>query len=845
MRRIGIAALIVGTLAAGTLRAEVDLIAPETPWRLFLVRALPVVGTRAEPAPVRRGKIREPSPLPPETWMSPDFDASTWGRVTDELPYHFGGYGSRQEGDVAVLYLRTRFGVADPAKAKDFVLKAEYRGGAIVYLNGREVARHAMPDGPVEPLTLADDYPVEAYVLPDGQTALPRSGRPAEEHLDRYEKRIRTLEVRLPAEALRRGANVLAVELHRSALRPTRQSWSTVGLASPIRLVSATGEGAVAYAEAASGLQLWNALALETVTARPELLKKSWGTGPMSMGATGLVRGNPFDAVRPVRMLAPRGGAASGQVVLSDDAALAGVEAELGALKHARGDAIPASALRVRFAAQREDDRFLDALLAEPPASTVVPVWVLADVPRDQRPGWYTGPLTVRAKGQTFRVPVQLFVSAFTVPHPTRDRPLVEFVHSPDTLALHYRAAPLSARHWELLGESLALLGELGQDVLFIPVVHKTHLGHRTGFVRWVAKGDGYEPEYAALDRWMDLYEKHCGRPRVVCLIVWKPQYGSRSKFRGAQVKDAEPILVTRFDPETGAMEPMEAPMFGTPGSETFWREMIRGVRRRVEGRWDGAELMLGQAFDSRPLPETVAFLKKASGGLRWTVFSHWIRDARPEDGRLVLENGIVVGLREQAAGAPLPVFRRHGEDDDEDVPEYDFLQAGSHRMDVVSGSPPPAWRNLPNMTGTICRIGFDFWPAEERRGRLRPIFNSGICGAWLYRGGPVAFVSPGPRGPVPTVRFRHVREGLGETEARISLVEHAATLEGEAKEAIEALLYERRMARHVARLFTQAQISLGWMGLTAREFAAAAKAQGHEEDGSWTAPPPLDRKDR
>ncbi len=840
MKRRLATALIVLAAGAATAwtdtRADVVVLPEDAPWRTYLVTAPQVRGTAANPQPVRRGKIREPSPLPPADWMQPDFDAHAWARLTDDLDAFTGEYGYRQPADMAMLCLRSRFGITDPARATDLTLEMEYRGGVIVYVNGREVGRQHMPEGPVEPLTLAEDYPLETYLLPGGGGSLRRTSRPAEEHLERYEMRIRHLKMRLPADALRRGANVLALELHRAAFRGSRDEWSTVGVCK-VGLTSRSGAGAVAYDEAAGGLQLWNALALETVAERPKPLNRGWGTGPMSISATGMRRGNPFDPLRPIRMLGPRGGVASGQVVLSCDAPVGDLKATLGPLAHAKGDVIPAGDIEVRYAAQREDERFCDALLAEPPdGATVVPVWIVAKVPAGRRPGWYTGELTLEARGRTFRVPVQLFASAFTVPEPRDDRALVALPHSPDTLAIHYGVDPLSEPHWRLLDESFKLLGQLGQDELYVPVIHKTHMGHETGFVRWVERGGGYEPEFSALERLMDLYEKHCGQPKVVCLIVWKPQYGSKANFRGAQVKGPEPIVVTRFDPRTGQMEPMEAPMFGSPGSEAFWRTMIDGVRDRVRKRgWDERALMLGQGFDSRPLAEHVEFLGRVAPGLRWQVFSHWIRDPRPENGRLVLANGMVVGFREQAGPTPLPVL----DDDYPDVPERDFLMAGSHRMDVVQWSSPPSWRNIPTMTGTLCRIPFDFWPTRERDGRLRPLLHTGICGAWLYRAGPRAIVSPGPSGPAPTVRFQMVREALAETEARIALSEALHKLpEGDRKGALQALLAERRMARHVGRAVPQAQVGLDWLGLSAREFAAAAALAGETENGAWSDPP-------
>jgi hypothetical protein len=361
--------------------------------------------------------------------------------------------------------------------------------------------------------------------------------------------------------------------------------------------------------------------------------------------------------------------------------------------------------------------------------------------------------------------------------------------------------------------------------VLYVPVVHGTHLGHRTGFIRWAKKGDGYVPDFAAMQRLMDLYEKHCGRPKVVVLHVWKPQYGSTSLFRGAQVKDREPVVVTEIDRETGAMRDLEAPLFA-----------LDGARRLVKARgWDERWVLLGQGYDSRPVKQTLTFFNRIAPGMRWNVYSHWVKDPGPEDGRLVVNDGrLEVGFREEVSGGALPELSAKYPD----VPERKYYVAGGHRIEVLTWSSPTAWRNLPNMTGTFCRIGLDFWPVTRRRGRLKSVFNTGVCGSWLYKSNPVRMTEPGPDGAVPTVRFRMLREGVQETEARIAIARALPGLEEAGAARLRRLLDERVTARRVAAALTQAQISLDWLGLTAREFAAAAELAGDPPGPAWDAPP-------
>ncbi len=104
--------------------------------------------------------------------------------------------------------------MTDPAQVKDLNLSLTYYGGAIVYVNGQELVRsHVAKQGPPG---VADGYPPAAFVAEDGKM-LPA----ANWLMDRFPKalavRARTLaNLAIPASLLRKGVNVLAIEIIRS-----------------------------------------------------------------------------------------------------------------------------------------------------------------------------------------------------------------------------------------------------------------------------------------------------------------------------------------------------------------------------------------------------------------------------------------------------------------------------------------------------------------------------------------------------------------------------------------------------------------------------------------------------
>ncbi|MEI7833233.1 MAG: glycoside hydrolase domain-containing protein, partial [bacterium] len=181
----------------------------------------------------------------------------------------------------------------------------------------------------------------------------------------------------------------------------------------------------------------------------------------------------PADPSLALKLVAARGGIASGLVVVSG--APGAVVAKAEDLKNAAGGTIP---VRLRYATRKRDlgpaagfviageqldtsvqlgqSRLLDALSDTPVAGEPTqPIWVTVDVPADAQPGAYQGTIKVQDKD----VSVALSVADFTVP-PKGERLLYVGAHqSPDSVAFRYGVTPWSAEHFKLLEPSLDLAG--------------------------------------------------------------------------------------------------------------------------------------------------------------------------------------------------------------------------------------------------------------------------------------------------------------------------------------------------------------------------------------------------
>jgi len=214
--RLSALGLLAGGLAAGLAAAQdgdgVSLWPDAPEWRVYgtVASAMAETEGRFEPA---RGQIPSTRPAPGD-WMEPGFDDREWGYARDVSP----GFGEAGSWTVSRIHLRRWFEVENPAEVRDLAIDVEYRGGVVVYVNGTEIGRSHLPEGPLTPDTMAHSYPEEAFFMPDGETMLSRvvPGGAPEEVMERYRMRVRRTGLAIPRSALRPGPNVVAVGVHRA-----------------------------------------------------------------------------------------------------------------------------------------------------------------------------------------------------------------------------------------------------------------------------------------------------------------------------------------------------------------------------------------------------------------------------------------------------------------------------------------------------------------------------------------------------------------------------------------------------------------------------------------------------
>ena len=289
-------------------------------WRDHAVKRYVTISHSMEGSPDR---LRASATPPPEAgWFAPGFDDSSWGRfrkpfaVGHNAGMCFAQWSMASPGFQAA-YLRFRFEVTDPAKAGDLTLSAHYVGGIRVFVNGSQLARGHLPQGQVGPETVSAGYGEDAYLrlfeelspkeLTRAQRRLAGKKPPRYYGFSDwrmppgsrvYEARNRKLgPVKIPASLLRRGPNVLAIEVRVAPLHPMviynhawisgygRSSAWLHGVLTKLEL-RATGSGVASGLRRPAGMQAW-AEDMHRRVYSPEFLEPGAGSGEIRLVGAG------------------------------------------------------------------------------------------------------------------------------------------------------------------------------------------------------------------------------------------------------------------------------------------------------------------------------------------------------------------------------------------------------------------------------------------------------------------------------------------------------------------------------------------------------------------------------
>jgi hypothetical protein len=786
--------------------------------------------------------VNEDTPPPPSTWLQADFDDANWPRSRGkELALVAFDEEQLMTG---LVCMRGKFTVTEPMHVKSLYLELGYRGGVVVYLNGKEIVRKDLPQGEIKPETAATSYPDSLFLTKEGTVYNFRPGW--ERNLtsdadlaERVKGRDRQIgPISIPLDQLKKGVNVLAIELHRSDYHSSIATWfgkNPEGKWQPCMIqnvrLSGVGDGVKPNLERPAGIQVWN------VDQNDRLTDHDFG--------------DPNESIHPILLPGARNGVFSGQIAVGSSSKLNNLKVSISDLSMENGTGnIPSSALRIRYGIgtslqwgsdgayrdNKEGYSWFEGLTDSMPAplkDAMQLVLVSVRTNKETAAGDYKGTVTVSADGlSSVSVPIQLHVADWVIPDPQNYRTYMGLLNSPTTLTMQYKVPEWSEEHWKYIEKSFSLLGEVGNKLVQIPVTEQGQIGNDKGMIYFIRKSDGtFDYDFSIYDRYLKVAQQYLGKPDYVAFHIW---HGT-----GWATKDSgEFISVTVLDPQTKTTSSFQVPTWGTEESKKFWTPFLLAAKSRLKALDLEKAMCVGILTDSDPPAHILKQFNEMLPECPWARGAH-INPTKKDDSVnpcTFREGGKVVfweffyGCEPASPSIPnLPAIWKYRE-----RPGISYLRRESNNLTLMECR-SKAERALFSRAKGIGREGFDYWPVLADGKTVQDIYNRYPKSSCSNRA-PTTFCYsyPGPNGAEPTLRFEALREGIQEAEALLVLSEaadkYAKEIGPQLAEKCQSLLRETLLydhLRHLDRTINLMQFTTnhyGWQDLATRLFTTAGE---------------------
>ena len=204
------------------------------------------------------------------------------------------------------------------------------------------------------------------------------------------------------------------------------------------------------------------------------------------------------------------------------------------------------------------------------------------------------------------------------------------------------------------------------------------------------------------------------------------------------------------------------------PGGKEPWKPLFDELRKRMAKRGLESAMLMGMVSDFWPSKEQATALKEVSGGLPWINACHYYQTT--------FHDGLA-GFGYQASY----FSTKHGYGRNLLGWRSKEMHAAFDRVQL-DNMPVNRWRLIAeqSITGSaigIGRLGADNWFAVKDKNGVRKAraMHRYPTADWGYLNANSSALAAGPAGPVATMRYEALREGVQECEALIC-VEDAVT---------------------------------------------------------------------
>ncbi|GAA0591657.1 hypothetical protein GCM10009001_04730 [Virgibacillus siamensis] len=392
-------------------------------------------------------------------------------------------------------------------------------------------------------------------------------------------------------------------------------------------------------------------------------------------------------------------------------------------------------------------DTLLEKSKVDVPDHSVQPIWFTFHIPKSANPGEYSGEITIETgddKKITYNL--QVTINDVAIPDPQDYEFNLDVWMNPNAIAAAYDVEPWkSEEHWDLIKKYFKDLASSGQDTITTTIIQnpwlvgwndwkpQTATGYDT-MVKWRYDGENWEFDYSIFDRYVQTGLEAGVGPHITAY--------SLLTFRGKQ-------RITYLDERTGEVvtKRMEA---GDPFWREAWTAFLNDFSDHLKRKgWLNQTYL---AFDERP-PEitskAIDLLKDAA-----PEFLDQTQMAGTEKvGKYAQNLSLAIDSLGKVTDEWIKQRREAGK-----TTTY-YVWAGDHHPNTLSFSPAVesrmmAWISADKKLDGFLRWAYNSWPKN--------VYDNPV---YAFTQGDEYFVYPGKKGPMSSIRWELLKEGIEDYE--------------------------------------------------------------------------------
>jgi len=454
----------------------------------------------------------------------------------------------------------------------------------------------------------------------------------------------------------------------------------------------------------------------------------------------------------------------SAQVAVRSNRDIKGLTGTLSDLAGQGGAQIPASAARVRYGGFVPVDE-TQVLTADPlledksvdvPANLAQPVWITLKVPRDAAPGLYHGKFALSASsGGHDDLVVSLEVLPALLPEPPDWTFHLNLWQSPTPVAQAHKVKLWSEKHWQILERYAENFAAHGMKAIMTHITHDPWDSVR-GFaddtmVEWKypgeaekGKADKFEWDFTAFDRYVELMMK-AGVNRSIDLYALVMGPGGTLKAD-----------IRYLDTAAGEYRTLEMQV-GDPLWREVWKAFLPVLRKHLKEKGWFDKAVLG--FDEKPeevMRTIFDFIASEAPDFKVASSGGYPGDERKWADEIVFH---IREFQDRNRWAEIePVVRKMHAEKNRYVTFYTACRP--HYPNTFIFSSLRETRLLPWLAWKYGFDGYVRWAVNLFPEDLwnQPLFT--------WPSGDMFFVYPGEYGPLDSMRWELLRQGIQDYEA-------------------------------------------------------------------------------